>query len=102
MNDYVANYDDWQTGKYYETMQKEVTIDGNVYGIPYCTDTRGLWYNRQILTDAGVIKEGEDWAPATWDDVLAACAAVKEKCPDVVPFWCNSGTATGEAHRSDI
>lgn len=97
MNDYVANYDDWQTGKYYETMQKEVTIDGNVYGIPYCTDTRGLWYNRQILTDAGVIKEGEDWAPATWDDVLAACAAVKEKCPDVVPFWCNSGTATGEA-----
>ena len=48
-------------------MKEVVTTDGKVYGIPYCTDTRGLWYNREILTKAGVIAEGEDWAPKTWD-----------------------------------
>lgn len=78
-------------------MKEVVTTDGKVYGIPYCTDTRGLWYNREILTTAGVIAEGEDWQPKTWDDILDACAKIKDKCPDVVPFWCNSGVATGEA-----
>lgn len=98
LDDYVANYDDWNNGLYYESMQNMVTgPDGSVYGIPYCTDTRGLFYNRDILEQAGVIADGEDWAPKSWDDILAACKAVKENCPDVVPFWCNSGVATGEA-----
>lgn len=98
LDSYVADYADWQDGKYFESMQKAVTgADGSVYGIPYCTDTRGLWYNREILTTAGVISEGEDWAPMSWEEVLDACAKIKEKCPDVVPFWCNAGVATGEA-----
>lgn len=98
LDDYVKDYEDWQSGKYYESMQKAVTgEDGSVYGIPYCTDTRGIFYNRELMTEAGVISEGEDWAPKSWDDVLDACAKVKEKLPDVVPFWCNAGVATGEA-----
>lgn len=98
LDEYVKNYADWNDGKFYESMQKAVTGgDGSVYGIPYCTDTRGLWYNRKVLTDAGVIKEGEDWTPKSWADILDACAKIKESSPDVVPFWCNSGVATGEA-----
>lgn len=98
LDEYVANYDDWNNGLYYESMQNMVTgPDGSVYGIPYCTDTRGLFYNRDILAQAGVIAEGEDWQPTSWQDIIDACAAVKENCPDVVPFWCNSGVATGEA-----
>lgn len=97
LDDYVKDYEDWNTS-YYESMKKGVTgSDGSVYGIPYCTDTRGLWYNRDILAQAGVISEGQDWEPKSWNDILDACKAVKEKCPDVVPFWCNSGVATGEA-----
>lgn len=98
LDDYVADYEDWNNGLYYDSMVTMVTgPDGSVYGIPYCTDTRGLFYNRDILAQAGVIAEGEDWQPTSWQDVLDACAAVKENCPDVVPFWCNSGVATGEA-----
>lgn len=97
LDDYVKDYEDWNTS-YYDSMKKGVTgSDGSVYGIPYCTDTRGLWYNRDILAQAGVISEGQDWEPKSWNDILDACKAVKEKCPDVVPFWCNSGVATGEA-----
>jgi multiple sugar transport system substrate-binding protein len=98
LDDYVKDYDDWQDGKYFESMQKAVTgEDGSVYGIPYNSDTRGIFYNREIMTTAGVIKEGQDWEPENWDDILDACEKVKEKCPDVVPFWCNAGVATGEA-----
>lgn len=98
LDSYVANYQDWQDGKYYDSMKSAVSdANGSVYGIPYCTDTRGLWYNRQILVTAGVIAEGEDWAPKSWAEILDACAKIKENCPDVVPFWCNAGVATGEA-----
>lgn len=91
----LKGYDEWN--QYYESMQNICSVDGKTYGVPYCTDTRGLFYNRQILQKAGVIKEGEDWAPKNWDDILAACKKIKETQPDVVPFWCNSGKATGEA-----
>lgn len=97
LSDYVSDWDTWNDGTFYDKMKEVVTTDGKVYGIPYGTDTRGLWYNREILTTAGVIAEGEDWQPKTWDDILDACAKIKDKCPDVVPFWCNSGVATGEA-----
>lgn len=60
LSDYVKDWDTWNDGTFYDKMKEVVTTDGKVYGIPYCTDTRGLWYNREILTKAGVIKEGED------------------------------------------
>jgi len=95
LSDYVAEYEDWS--QYYEAMQNVASVDGVTYGVPYCTDTRGLFYNRSVLETAGVIAEGEDWAPKSWADILDACAKIAETQPDVIPFWCNSGTATGEA-----
>lgn len=95
LDDYLKDYEDWNNGSYYDSMKIGVTSsDGSVYGVPYCTDTRGLWYNKEIFKEAGL---PEEWEPKSWQDVLDACAAIKEKCPDVVPFWCNSGVATGEA-----
>ena len=96
LDDYVKDYEDWNNGSYFESMKKGVTANGSVYGIPYSTDTRGLWYNKGILAKAGVIAEGEEWQPKSWQDILDACAKIKENCPDVVPFWCNSSVAGGE------
>lgn len=73
LDPFVKNYKAWNDGQYYGAMKKAVSdASGSVYGIPYCTDTRGLWYNRALLTKAGVITEGEDWKPATWDDIMDA------------------------------
>lgn len=95
LDDYLKDYKEWSDGTYYESMKKGVTAsDGSVYGVPYCTDTRGLWYNKEIFKQAGL---PEDWQPKQWSDIVDACVAIKDKCPDVVPFWCNSGVATGEA-----
>ncbi len=95
LDDYLKNYADWSDGSYYESLKEGVTAaDNKVYGVPYNTDTRGLWYNKEIFKQAGLPQE---WEPKNWEDVLWACQTMKEKVPDVVPFWCNSAVATGEA-----
>jgi raffinose/stachyose/melibiose transport system substrate-binding protein len=49
------------------------TVDGKVVMVPYSADvTNVLWYNTQILEDAGVEP------PTTWDELLAACDALNE------------------------
>lgn len=95
LSDYLKDYEEWNDGTFYGALVDGVTYDdGSVYGIPYCTDTRGLWYNKEVFAAAGLDTE---WQPKTWQDVIDTCEIIKEKCPDVVPFWCNSGVATGEA-----
>jgi multiple sugar transport system substrate-binding protein len=95
LDDYLADYADWTNGSYYDSLKEGVIgNDKKVYGVPYNTDTRGLWYNKELFKKAGL---PEVWKPKTWDEILLACRTIKEKIPDVVPFWCNSGVATGEA-----
>ncbi len=95
LDDMLKDYPDWSNGNYYEALKSGVKgPDGSIYGVPYSTDSRGLWYNKEIFKQAGL---PEDWQPKSWQEVLDACKTIKEKVPDVVPFWCNSGVATGEA-----
>ncbi len=95
LDDMLKNYSDWNSGAYYDALKAGVTgPDGGIYGVPYSTDSRGLWYNKEIFKQAGL---PEDWQPKNWQEVLDACKTIKEKVPEVVPFWCNSAVATGEA-----
>jgi len=96
LDDKVKAWDEWTNGSFIEAMKKGVTAaDGKIYGVPYNTDSRGLWYNKQIFKQAGL---PENWQPKTWDEVLAAARTIKEKAAkDVVPIWMNMGKATGEA-----
>ncbi|CAH0118408.1 hypothetical protein PAE9249_00895 [Paenibacillus sp. CECT 9249] len=96
LDDKLKDWEDWTNGSFIEAMKKGVTAsDGKVYGVPYNTDSRGLWYNKQIFKQAGL---PEDWQPKTWDDVLETARTVKEKAGgDTVPIWMNMGKATGEA-----
>lgn len=95
LDHYLESYADWTNGAYYEPLKEGVTgADKKVYGVPYNTDTRGLWYNKEIFKMAGL---PEVWEPKNWNDILFACMAIKKEVPDVIPFWCNSSVATGEA-----
>lgn len=95
LDDRLTEWDDWNNGSFFDSMKIGVTgSDGKVYGIPYSTDTRGLWYNKEIFKKAGL---SEDWQPKNWDDILDTARGIKQNIPDVVPFWMNSGKATGEA-----
>lgn len=53
---------------------ESVTIDGKVVMIPHAADvTNVLWYNTDILEDAGVTP------PTTWDQLIAACDTLNAK-----------------------
>ncbi|WP_040209681.1 ABC transporter substrate-binding protein [Neobacillus jeddahensis] len=94
IDDKVEDWEDW--GKFTENVKKGVIAeDGKVYGVPYNTDSRGIWYNKDLFAKAGL---PVPWEPKTWEDILEAARTIKAKLSDdVVPIWMNSGKATGEA-----
>lgn len=93
LDDKIKNWSDWSN--YNDSVKKGVIAqDGKIYGVPYNTDSRGLWYNKDLFKKAGL---PVPWEPKSWDDILQAARTIKEKLPDVTPLWMNSGKATGEA-----
>lgn len=93
LNSDVKNWSDWS--QFSAAMKSGSTSnDGTVYGVPYSTDTRGLYYDVNIFKKAGL---PVPWNPKNWNDVIKAATAIKQKVPGVVPFWAQVGKATGEA-----
>ena len=97
LTDYLAEWEEWNDGTIYDSLKEAAAYGDSTYGVPYNTDTRALMYNRSVLEEAGVIAEGEDWAPTCWDDILDACALIQANTDCTYPFWCNAGTVSGEA-----
>jgi len=61
-------------GIFDEATLSQYTLDGKTRMVPYSSDvTNVLWYNKQLLADAGV------QPPKTWDELLAACDALSAK-----------------------
>ncbi|KUF16020.1 extracellular solute-binding protein [Streptomyces silvensis] len=67
--------------------------DGKTYGVPDGTDTRGLWFSKDIFEKAGL---PADWQPKNWDDILDAARTIKKKVPGVVPLNVYTGKPGGE------
>ncbi|MFE4633990.1 extracellular solute-binding protein [Streptomyces sp. NPDC056773] len=57
------------------------SVRNTLYGLPFVASSRLLFYNEQLLTDAGVIPKGSKngWQPKTWLDLKAAAVALKAK-----------------------
>ncbi|MDQ1215173.1 extracellular solute-binding protein [Microbacterium arborescens] len=93
IDDYLADWDQWDQ---YDDGAKQAGLgdDGKTYGVSLGTDTRGLYFNKQLFAAAGL---PEDWAPKSWDDVLEAARTIKESNPDVIPFNIYASQALGEA-----
>ncbi len=90
---YVKDWGDWS--KFPDNAkQAGQGEDGKLYGISMGTDTRALWYNKELLTKAGV---PVPWHPKTWADVLDAAKKVKAAEPGVTPINVYSGKGAGEA-----
>ncbi|SEG55856.1 carbohydrate ABC transporter substrate-binding protein, CUT1 family [Actinacidiphila yanglinensis] len=93
LDSYLSTWKDWSR---YATASKaamKYAKDGKTYGVPDNTDTRGIWYNKTLLKQAGIALP---WQPKTWADVLAAANAIKAKVPGVTPLNVYTGTAGGE------
>jgi len=64
---------------------KAYTVDGKIYGVPYQATQVGFWYNKALMTKAGV----DPTALKTWDDFLAAVA--KFKAAGITPLSLGGG-----------
>ena len=82
-----------QFGSYMKGLLDVVSYDGHVYALPTDTDVRMLWYNLELFKQAGI---PTPWAPKSWDDVLAAAQAIKDKTGVEDAFLLPAGTKQGE------
>ena len=74
---------------------KELSVDiksGKNYYVPMCMSAVGLFYNKAIFQELGL-------TPAkTWDEFVKNLTVIKEKKPDVVPFYMGGKDAWMLAH----
>lgn len=93
LDGYLTNWPDWKN--FLPTAKGAAkAADGKTYGVPDGTDTRGLWFNKNVFTKAGL---PTNWQPKTWNDVLDAARTIKAKVPGVTPFNVYASKAAGEA-----
>ncbi|MFJ4078552.1 extracellular solute-binding protein [Streptomyces iakyrus] len=93
LDPYLAKWPDWD--RFIDTAKAAARgEDGKTYGVPDGTDTRGLWFNKDIFAKAGL---PADWQPKTWNDVLGAARTIKKKVPGVIPLNAYTGKPVGEA-----
>lgn len=81
---------------YYPRLVAESRWRGELYGIPYVSDTRGLYFNRAHFREAGL---PVDKPPPTWDEFDQAAARLARRGADgqperlgYVPGWGNPPT----------
>ena len=92
IDQYVKDWDEWS--QYSESStQGAKGMDGKLYGVPFGTDTRGIYFNKKIFEQAGL---PTDWQPKNWDEILSAARTIKEKVPGVIPMNIYAGRAGGE------
>lgn len=93
LDDYVKDWEDWSN--YTENLKVGSTAqDGKLYAIPGTSDSRGIWYNKNVFKKADL---PEDWQPNNWAEIIEAAEKVKKTQPDVIPFGMGVAKANGES-----
>lgn len=63
-------YNNWDENQFLEGPLQSVTYNDGIYGIPYASNCLALFYNEDMLAEAGVE------VPTTWDELKTAAAAL--------------------------
>ncbi len=77
--------------KMYPAFLEQSVVDGTVWAIPDLASARAMYYNVDILEAAGVE------VPTTWDELKAACEAIKAYDPNIYPWGIDMTTDEGQA-----
>lgn len=93
LDDRIEEWDQWD--KYTENLKQGVTAqDGSLYAIPGTSDSRGIWYNKNVFKKAGL---PEEWQPESWQDVIDAAEKIKKSDESIIPFGMGVAKANGES-----
>ncbi|MBR3973479.1 MAG: extracellular solute-binding protein [Oscillospiraceae bacterium] len=77
--------------KFYQSFLDQSVVDGTVWAVPDLASARAMYYNADILAAAGVE------VPTTWDELKAACEAIKAYDPEIYPWGVDMTTDEGQA-----
>jgi multiple sugar transport system substrate-binding protein len=87
--------DSWPGWSQFKGAMKNLTsYGGQVWGVPYATDDRFLWYNTKLFEKAGI---QTPWHPKTWAQILSTLEVLHRKLPNVIPINVYGGVPAGEA-----
>ena len=86
--DYVS---DETYAKFYQSFLDQSVVDGTVWAVPDLASARALYYNADILAAAGVE------VPTTWEELVAACEAIKAYDAEIYPWGVDMTTDEGQA-----
>ena len=77
--------------KFFPSFLAESVVDDVVWAVPDLASARALYYNKDILDAAGVA------VPTTWEELKAACEAIKAYDADIYPWGVDMTTDEGQA-----
>ena len=77
--------------KFFPSFLDQSVVDGVVWAVPDLASARALYYNADILKAAGVE------VPTTWDELKAACEAIKAYDASIYPWGVDMTTDEGQA-----
>ena len=77
--------------KMYPAFLEQSNVDGTIWAIPDLASARAMYYNADILEAAGVE------VPTTWEELTAACEAIKAYDSSIYPWGIDVTTDEGQA-----
>ena len=77
--------------KFFPSFLAESVVDDVVWAVPDLASARALYYNADILAAAGVE------VPTTWEELKAACEAIKAYDSEIYPWGVDMTTDEGQA-----
>ena len=77
--------------KFYDSFLEQSNVDGTIWAIPDLASARAMYYNADILEAAGVE------VPTTWEELTAACEAIKAYDSSIYPWGIDMTTDEGQA-----
>lgn len=86
LDDYM---DDAFKGRFFETFLTPSVVDGTTYGLPIAASARAMFYNKDLLEEAGYSEP-----PASWDDLIEVSKAIKTLNKDGVYGYGLQGKST--------
>lgn len=69
--------------EYYTGAWKAASLDESLMGVPYAAEVGGLWYNREVLKEAGLSGELE---AGNWEELAEKLAEINSAVPEVIPI----------------
>ncbi|MDO4976479.1 MAG: extracellular solute-binding protein [Eubacteriales bacterium] len=77
--------------KMFPAFLEQSEVDGTVWAVPDLASARALYYNKDIFEKAGIE------VPTTWDELTAACEALKKYDANIYPWGIDMTTDEGQA-----